>query len=102
MLAIKRRRGERIRLRMPDGSECWITYVGGAPGGEIRLSIDAPRAVGKRPHDTEAKARAHERALRRSGKIREREGLRLETYWCSRCAAFHVGHRPVKQQRRRA
>jgi hypothetical protein len=57
---------------------------------------------GKRPHDTEAKARAHERALRRSGKIREREGLRLETYWCSRCAAFHVGHRPVKQQRRRA
>jgi carbon storage regulator CsrA len=44
MLIIKRAVGERFRLKLPDGSECWVS-VQELEGRLVSLGITAPRAV---------------------------------------------------------
>ena len=43
-LVLKRHEQERIRLRLPDGADIWITVVE-ACRGVARLGIDAPAGV---------------------------------------------------------
>ncbi len=44
MPVIARRLNERTLIRMPDGTECWVTIVA-VDRGKVRLGIQAPSAV---------------------------------------------------------
>ena len=45
MLVIKRRIGEKIRVKLPDGSDIWVVLVLGHTGGTASIGIEAPRVV---------------------------------------------------------
>jgi sRNA-binding carbon storage regulator CsrA len=48
MLILTRKAGERVRLKLPDGSTIWVTFLESKNGnyhGEIRLGIEADRDV---------------------------------------------------------
>lgn len=45
MLALTRRSGERIRLRLPDGSDVWITFEDRNHSNRAKILIDAPSNI---------------------------------------------------------
>ena len=42
MLVLTRKKGDKVRLRLPDGTTVWVVLVE-SRGGRVRLGFDAPR-----------------------------------------------------------